>query len=293
MVTTIPAVQPPSGASSEARVKAMRALGKLPPFSPVLTRLMASLANEDVSFGEVADLIEKDTVMAGNILRTVNSALYAWRGSINSVRHAVSLMGFAKVRNTVMTLSVTRMLNHKEVPPSWSPSQFNLHGTASAILADLVAAELDVEYPEGAFAAGLLQNIGMLLIAVSHQKEHERIKDLCERGGQELIEVERFVVGLDHTELSAEALVQWNLPAPIREAVRNHHGPHKGTLPLSRVIETADRIASLRGIPAQNWLRAPAGNILDCLEDLGLADRSERILQAFENEYECARAFFK
>jgi HD-like signal output (HDOD) protein len=256
---------------------------------------MASLANEDVSFGEIADVLEKDTVMAGNVLRMVNSALYSWSGTINSVRHAVSLMGLTKLRNTVMTLSVSRMLNHKDVPPSWSPAQFNLHGTASAILADLLAVELHVEYPEGAFAAGLLQNIGMLLIAVSQPKEHERIRDLCVRGSQDLSEAERFVLDLDHSELSAEALAQWNLPAPIREAVRFHHRPEDAGpgMTLARAVAAADRISCLRGIPAQPWLPPPQGNLLDCLDELGLTHKAERILQAFENEYELTRSFFR
>jgi HD-like signal output (HDOD) protein len=280
---------------NDARAKALRALGKLPPFSPVLNRLMATLADEDVSFGEVSDLIEKDTVMAGNVLRMVNSALYAWRGTINSVRHAVSLMGLAKLRNTVMTLSVARMLNHRELPAGWSPAQFNLHAAASAILADLLAAELDVEYPEGAFAAGLLQNVGMLLMAIGLPREHERVRDLCERGGQELIEAERFVLGLDHADLSREVLAQWNLPEPIRVAVANHHGPHEedGHFPLSRVVEMADRIANLRGIPVQAWMRPVEGNLLDGLDEVGLTDRAERIVEAFENEYEVTRSFFR
>jgi HD-like signal output (HDOD) protein len=280
---------------SEYRVKALRALGKLPPFSPVLTRLMATLADEDVSFGEVADLIEKDTVMAGNVLRMVNSALYAWRGTINSVRHAVSLMGVSKLRNTVMTLSVARMLNHKEVPAGWSPAQFNLHAAASAILADLMAAELDTDYPEGAFAAGLLQNVGMLLMVMGLPREYERVRDLCERGGQDLVEAERTVFGLDHQELSAEALAQWNLPAPIRAAVGRHHGPHEDgrLVPLSRVVHVADRMASMRGIPVQTWVGVPEGNVLDGLDELGLTERAERILEAFENEYEVAKSFFR
>jgi HD-like signal output (HDOD) protein len=204
-------------------------------------------------------------------------------------------MGMAKLRNTVMTLSVARMLNHKDVPAGWSPAQFNLHAAASAILADLMAAELDVDYPEGAFAAGLLQNVGMMLIVMGLPREYERVRDLCQRGGQDLVEAERVVLGLDHQELSAEALSQWNLPEPIREAVANHHGPHedRGTFPLSRVVEVADRMSSLRGISVQSWLQPSPGNLLDPLDEIGLAGKAERILEAFENEFEVTKAFFR
>src|SRR5437660_12883660 len=58
------------------REQALRSLSKLPPFSPVLTKLLATLAQEDVSFAKLADLIEKDTVLAGNVLKLVNSAAF-------------------------------------------------------------------------------------------------------------------------------------------------------------------------------------------------------------------------
>ena len=286
---------PAETAAADYRVKALRSLGKLPPFSPVLTRLMATLADEDVSFGEVSDVIEKDTVMAGNVLRMVKSSLYAWRGTINSVRHAVSLMGVAKLRNTVMTLSVTRMLSSKEVPATWSPSKFNLHAAATAILADLFAAEMDIEYPEGAFAAGLLQNVGMLLIAIGLPREHARIRELCEAGGFDLLDAERHVIGFDHAGLSADVLRQWNLPAAIQQAVADHHGPHiPGELvPLSQAVELSDQVAKVCEIPVQPWVNRATGSLESTLARLGLTDRMDRILQAFDTEYQITGTFFQ
>ena len=68
---------------TSARDQILGALDKLPPFSPVLTRLLATLANEDVSFGELAGIIETDAVLAGNLLRVVNSPLYGRISTIN------------------------------------------------------------------------------------------------------------------------------------------------------------------------------------------------------------------
>src|SRR5579863_2286656 len=118
---------------SSPRDQALACLGKLPPFSPMLTRVIATLAEEDVSFGKVGELIEKDTVLAGNILKLVNSALYGRRGTVNSVRHAVSLLGIAKLRNATLSLSVSRMWSRLKTPPGWSGAQFNLHSAAVAI----------------------------------------------------------------------------------------------------------------------------------------------------------------
>src|SRR5579883_2915807 len=98
------------------RAKALRALGDLPPFSATLQRLTASLAGEDVSFSQLGDLIEKDAVVAGNILHLVNSALYARRGDITSVRHALSILGIDKVRNAVLGMSLARMWSKLPMP---------------------------------------------------------------------------------------------------------------------------------------------------------------------------------
>jgi HD-like signal output (HDOD) protein len=121
------------------RDRILGALDKLPPFSPVLTRLLATLADEDVSFAELAGIIETDAVLAGNLLRVVNSPLYGRISTINSVRHAVAIMGSIKVRNLVLGLSVSRRWAGARVTKKWDGRQFNMHSLAVAVLSDLGA----------------------------------------------------------------------------------------------------------------------------------------------------------
>src|SRR5438067_4495090 len=125
--------------SASARDRVLAALEKLPPFSPVLTRLLATLADEDISFGELAGIIETDAVLAGNLLRVVNSPLYGRIATINSVRHAVAIMGSVKIRNLVLGLSVSRRWSGAHVPRNWNARQFNMHSLAVAVLSDLAA----------------------------------------------------------------------------------------------------------------------------------------------------------
>src|SRR5437762_12595935 len=94
--------------TASTRHRIMGELDKLPPFSPVLTRLLATLADEDVSFGELAGIIETDAVLAGNLLRVVNSPLYGRSSSTNSGQHAVAIPGSAKIRHLPPGLSVAR-----------------------------------------------------------------------------------------------------------------------------------------------------------------------------------------
>ena len=242
---------PGSATSLSVQEKASRALSYLPPFSPILNRVIASLARQDVSFAAISGLIEKDTVLAGNLLKLVNSALYQRAFTITSVRHAVSLLGVNKLRNATLGMSVARMWNQVKTPPGWSMASFNLHSAGTAILSDLLVQKLPVEYGEGAFAAGLFHDLGWLLVALSCPDEFKQVTSLSNPTPASELEI----LGVSHAELSAQALATWNLPEPIQNAVRFHVNPEKDpdsgsdTIPLSRIVSVADQCVRSMGSP--------------------------------------------
>jgi len=273
-------------------------LGQLPPFSPILNRLIASLASEDVSFSKVADLIEKDTVLAGNILKLVNSALYGLAGTVNSIRHAVSLLGISKLRNAALSMSVARMWGQVKTPAGWSTPNFNQHSVGVGILADLLAQRLNVAYAEGAFAAGLFHDLGLMLIAIGLHDEYKQLTLLCQQSNKWEPEYETQVLGMTHAELSAEALGQWNLPEEIQTAVRYHGWPERdptpaeaGQLTLSYVLHAADCYVKGTGVFV-SLFESPSDNPQAALEQLGLGERMPQILGEFDNEFTAIKAYF-
>jgi putative nucleotidyltransferase with HDIG domain len=274
-----------SVSSDTLKLKALRALSNLPPFSPILNQLMATLAGDHISFSKLGDTMEKDTVIAGNLLSLVNSAAYSRRGTINSVRHALTLLGVEKVRNAVLGMSLTRMWSKVEVPRAWSTAQFNMHSAAVAILSDLLAQKLPVEYPEGAFVAGLLHDLGRLLIAIALPDEYARI-DPANR-----LESEREILGFTHADLSADALEVWNLPEPIRNAVRQHH--HPSPMSLSEVVAAANNYLNAVGVGIDD-AADPQSSDPDLIGRLGLAGESlDATLQEFRAEYEVMVDYFR
>jgi HD-like signal output (HDOD) protein len=295
--TSVPLAENGAAAPNVLKQRALRSLGSLPPFSPILNRLLASLANDDVSFAKLADLIEKDTVVAANLLHLVNSALYARRGTVNSVGHALSLLGVNKLRNAVLGMSIARMWNQVRTPPGWSMARFNVHSVAAAQLADMLAQKVPVAYPEGAFVGGLLHDVGQLLIAVGLPDYYARIVDRIHVRGCSTTDAERDLLGFTHSELSAEALVAWNLPVPIQEAVRDHHinavASVGGESPLAVVVSAADRYANSTGA---SILAPPGAAIPDpsALAGLGMKAELQRSLLAdFETEFENMKPFFR
>jgi HD-like signal output (HDOD) protein len=283
---------------ADCREKALKVLADLPPFSPVLNRLLATLGDENVSYARVSDTIEKDTVVAGNILKLVNSAMYARRAAITSVRHAVSLLGVAKLRNAVFSLSVSRMWSHLRTPPGWSMARFNIHAVAVAILADLIAQRAPVAYPEGAFVAGLFHDLGKLLMAFALPEEYEQIQAASVNSPE--IECELNLLGFTHADLSAEAMAKWNLPEPVRMAVQFHHAPQldisdcpPGDRRLSLVLGCANDYVNAIGICNSAATPEPVESPEVWLAPLGMDESAAAILQEFQQEFEAIRPFFR
>lgn len=276
---------------------ALRGLDQLPAFSPVLNHLMSSLADEDVSFAQLASVIERDSVLSGNVLRLVNSALYGRRGTVSSVRAAVSILGIGRLRNFLLGLSVTRLFSRVKPAVVFDMTRFNTHSTAVAILADLVVQKAPACYPEGAFAAGLLHDLGRLMVAMTLPQEHQIIAEKRVETDRPLEECEQEVLETTHSELSSAALQRWGLPTPIQKAVLYHHSsaldPAAGQgrlMQLSAVVEAADAIADAMGYSIDPLETTQAPMIGESFARLGLESSADAILRSLDTELQAVRA---
>lgn len=275
----------------------LTALDQLPPFSPILNKLMVSLSGDDVSFALLGDLIEKDAVLAGRMLAMVNSALYAQHSTISSVRQALGILGREKVRNMVLGMSVSCTLDQARAPSGFSVERFNKHSAAVAILSDLIAQRVPVEYPEGAFVAGLLHDIGRLLIAIGLPWEFQRILHQYQTSALTWVECEENTLGFAHPELSCTALAAWRIPGPILVAVAEHHAPVPpqpgGEMSLGWVVNAANQYINSVGesILAS---RKPDGAGTAWMESLGLDREALAALYSdFQAEHSAMVQYFR
>jgi HD-like signal output (HDOD) protein len=292
-------VVPLTDTANQYRERALQALSDLPPFSPVLDRLLATLSNEGVSISRVSEIIENDTVIAGNVLKVVNSALYGRRGTVNSIRHAVSLLGINKLRNAGFAMSITRVWNSARTAPGWSTARFNQRSVACGLLCDCLSQRLPIAYPEGAFVAGLFHDLGQLLIAVSMHEEYLQIQDLLASEFGSVIDCERKVIGISHADLSADALAVWNLPAAIQQAVRFHHAPQNepkdpvhGKFGLALAIACSEAYSDLT---ATSQTRQPADDqpLQEPFAPLGITSDKTEFLNEYQTELDALAGVFR
>ena len=183
-------------------------------------------------------------------------------------------------------------------PASWSMPNFNRHALGVAMLVDLLSQEAPIDFPEGAFVAGLLHDLGKLLIAVCLTPEYQAIEKSIRENGRMPLVCEAEILGTTHAELSGDAAQAWSLPASIEAAVRYHHSPASDTtlagpqhFTLSYAVATADEYINQLGWEPVGY-SAPPG---DCehhfpMQHMGIPD-IQRVLDVFHEEFESASAF--
>jgi HD-like signal output (HDOD) protein len=270
--------------TSTLREQTLRCLDRLPKMSPMLTQLLGQLSRRNCEIHELVETVERDPMLSGQILRLANSAIFGRLRPVSSVRHAVAMIGTAALRKFALGSSISNLFSRTKMARNFSVRRFNVHSVATATLLELLSEQLPFESGQDAFLAGLLHDVGKLLIAVSLPKQYDDILALIAVSGATLIEAERDVIGIDHAELSALAISRWELSEGIQSAACDHHQPPEssGTLTLSLGVHHADAYINHLGMSV---LPLPLScQKAETLEFPGFAFSQERVIGAFEQE---------
>lgn len=219
-------------------------------------KMVARLAYPDVDYNEIQRIIEKDPLLCGELLRSVNSAQFARREPLNTVKQAVAYLGTSKLRRLALSLTVTNLFGRARTGEHWSQLRFNLHSAAVGVLTQILASHLPTEHGDSAFVAGLLHDIGKFAIAANLRAQHRQIWDLHQVSLLPMIECEREVLGFDHAEVSGGLLARWDIPDYVCKVVYNHHAPEMRRLPsgqvgLDVVLNRADQFVNSLGMRSE------------------------------------------
>jgi HD-like signal output (HDOD) protein len=227
----------------------------LPPMSAVGAELMEmnSTPIADLNTRKVADLIEHDPAITARVMRIANSSYYGLPGEVTSVMRAVTLIGLEEIRGVVTYYSLTSAWPEDINTQVFSSKQFWVHSWTCGTAARQIASPryLVTTLPGEAFLAGLLHDVGKILLAMRMPKEFAQACDLAKLENIPLNQAEKRTVGLDHAMLGAYLLQEWKLPDAILEAVAAHHDPAAATEEHQEgaaVTELADLMANHYGI---------------------------------------------
>lgn len=205
---------------------------KLPVFSPVAIKLMVLVADENVSFREIAKLFSLDPTLAGQILKLANSGLYGRQVAIQSVLQAIATLGLKNISRIAITAALTSGFP-RPIPP-WLRDWWR-HSVASALIADHAGMDtLEIDY---GYTAGLLHAIGRLALFRHAPEEYSKLMDPAQGGCGNAMRWERERFGVDRAELTTLILAEWGLPAGLQRAIAHQHVPNAAD-PLAAAVQT-------------------------------------------------------
>lgn len=197
--------------------------------------------NPRSSADDMGAVIGRDPALTARLLKLVNSAYFGFPAKVETVTRAVSLVGVRQLRNLALAVSAVELFDR--VPAEQvSMVSFWSHSIYCGLLARELATACRVLHGERLFVAGLLHDIGRLMIYTHRPEEAERIHRQVDGNGCDLSAAERQVLGYDHAELGGALLQSWQLPEALQVAVAWHH--HSSRAPTSALEAALVRLAN-------------------------------------------------
>ena len=215
----------------EQRLQEVTELISLPEVYLKVRQLMDDPASDIYDFAEV---ISVDPNLTSRVLRVVNSAYFGFPEPVESIPRAVNMIGIGQLHNMVLGISAISSL---ELPNDIMPlDTFWRASLFSGVLARLLAKQIELRDGDQLFVAGLLHEIGHLVLYSKFPLQALAAQKLADEQGRQIHEAEMEVMGCHYGDIGAMLMANWNLPETLQNLTRNQ--PEPGSADAARV-ETA------------------------------------------------------
>jgi putative nucleotidyltransferase with HDIG domain len=198
----------------------VRRIKNLPTIPGVVAKISRLVEKPETSAAEIGRLITQDQVLSAKVLRMANSAFFGMSRKISSIPQALMILGFDVVKGLVLTSSVFDMIQ-KSMAGLWE------HSIGGAAAAGAVAETLGRDDAEEILVAGLLHDLGKVVLALNLPDDLKLIQAQTGSGRLHFHEAEAAVLNFHHGEIGQWLAEHWNLPDSLAEPMRLHHHPER------------------------------------------------------------------
>ncbi len=260
----------------------------LPPLPAVAQRVMQLVASPHGSAADLERVILRDSALTARVLKIANSALYGARGAVTTPSRAVVILGMKTLQSLVVAASTEAMLRTR----SFKDKLLSDHSLAVALVSRWLARRQGYSGCEEAFVAGLLHDIGKVVLDLNLPDRYQQVLQMVYNEGATFLQAETRLIGFDHAEVGAIVVGKWNLAADLQEAVRLHHDPElaRQDPALCALVSLANAICVRLGVgperfPELDLKSLPCWQLLQ-LRDAELPDILEEIQEQLIAEKE-------
>jgi HD-like signal output (HDOD) protein/CheY-like chemotaxis protein len=226
---------------------------RLPSIPSLYLKLVEKSSKPDTSLEEIADIVNKDIAMTAQILKLSNSSFFGLGRPLANAQEAVAYLGLDTLKSLVLSVHAFSQFEKIETGPLKIGALWN-HSMQVAGLAKRISKfeGQDPKAAEEAFTAGMLHDLGKLVLAVNLPKEYTEATRMAQ-SGLDLPLAELQLFGANHADVGGYLIGLWGLPVPVVEAVALHHSP---SLTAQNMFTP---LTSLHAANALEWQRSHAG----------------------------------
>lgn len=265
---------------------------RLPSPPAIALKILEAVRQEGNSFDDLARIIRSDPSLSVRILKVANSCLYGLNQPVESLAQATALIGTDALTNIALSFVIVQEFQNRP-QGSFDLEYFWRRAITAAVAADALG-NATGRPDKDLFVSGILQDIGVLILFLSHPKGYVTVLDQKRVSGESTCVTETVQFACDHTEVGHYLLSTWNLPEAISQPIRYHHTVDEAPVAYrdsSRVLAYADKIAAMyhglnsnkksievhRGLAA-NWQLS--GEQVDLLID-SVGEKTREIMELF------------
>ena len=232
----------------ELKDELLKAVQDLPPMPKVLFKIQKLLLDPYSDTQQIAGYIETDQALAAKVLKMANSPFYGMTGKVSTIQHAAIILGFQTLSELTTMAGFSAIMGRKLPGYGYHSNELWKHSLAVALASKLIAEKINPELVNDAFTAGLLHDLGKLILDPYVQDQREALDEFIENENQTFLIAEKQILGFDHAEIASEICSHWKYPESLTQAIKYHHIPSESNgSEMAFILHIADYIAVLSG----------------------------------------------
>jgi putative nucleotidyltransferase with HDIG domain len=236
---------------------------KLPPLPAVVAAALRMVRDPDVNTAKLCRVLSDDAAVAGRLFTVSRSAFYGRYSPPKTLVQAVQILGLRTVQRILVASTAQSLCqDHSEVSEAlWT------HSLAAALTAELLARQAGSRELESAFMAGLLHDVGEMVLLHGDPKGFKQLARQVQQDKIPLLQAEKETYGSDHTLIGVVLMDCWNFDEEIGNALVSHHDDTsvaREPSSLAALLRVTDYLASLAGFGFLCEVPAPPAQLLDC-----------------------------
>ena len=216
----------------------------IPTLPSVVIKVNKMLQEDDTSIKALGKIIETDQAMVTKILRLVNSTFYGFRSKIKNIPHAIIILGFNNIRNAIVSVSIIKSFSGETKFEGFEITEFWKHSVAAAVISRYLADQTKLDSPDDCFVAGLLHDIGKLVLSQYFTDLFEQVWNSVNQVGLSFYETEKKLLPATHAQIGSHLAEKWQFPVSLTDSIAYHHSVKKSASNLNQllIVHAADSI---------------------------------------------------